>query len=275
VVDRRIVVVPPNDVLRAFRASEPLARLDGGQGQAFRSGDLVLKPCRDNERTRWVSELHERLEIDGFRVPRPVRSVDGRAVSGGWQAWAFVEGEHRTDRWPEVVDLCVAFHREIADVPRPDWLDRVGLDDPWTIADKVAWDEIEYSFHPSVAPIVERLRRCLRPIDTPSQLIHGDFPGNVLFSEYLPPAVIDFSPYWRPAGFAAGVVVADAIVWEGAEVSLIDEAQGIEGFDQFLARAELRRIIEVDAAHRLWNWDVLGELDAHLPLVEAIEDRCR
>jgi uncharacterized protein (TIGR02569 family) len=195
-------------------------------------------------------------------------------VHDGWQAWEFVTGEHRTDRWPEVVELCVSFHREIADVPRPDWLDRVTLDDQWTIADKVAWDELEFRFHPRVAPIAKRLRSCLRRIDSPSQLIHGDFGGNVLFSDLLPPAVIDLSPYWRPAALAVGVVVADAIVWEGAEASLIDAARGIEEFDQFLARAELRRIIELDAAHRLWNWDVLGELDVHLPLIAIIEERC-
>jgi len=69
--------------------------------------------------------------------------------------------------------------------------------------------------------------------------------------------------------------VADAIVWEGANPDLIDAAGDIAGFEQFLARAELRRIIEIDAAHRLWGWDVLGELEAHLPLIAMIEACCR
>ena len=38
------------------------------------------------------------------------------------------------------------------------------------------------------------------PIVTTSQLIHGDLTENILFAEGLSPAVIDFSPYWRPVG---------------------------------------------------------------------------
>ena len=66
----------------------------------------------------------------------------------------------------------------------------------------------------------------------------------------------------------------DTIVWEGADASLIEAASKIEGFEQFLARAELRRIIELDAAHRLRGWDVLGEVEAHLPLIAIIESLC-
>ena len=52
--------------------------------------------------------------------------------------------------------------------------------------------------------------------------MHGDLTGNVLFARGLPPAVIDFSPYWRPVGFASAVVVGDALLWEGADESLLD-----------------------------------------------------
>ena len=271
---RRAIENPPDEVLCAFGAAEPLERLRGGQGKAVRSGDLILNPAQDDERTRWVAGFCERTHLDGLRLPRPVRARDGRLVHGGWQAWGHLEGKHRGDCWPETVDLCIRFHEQVANVSRPDWLDRVALDDPWTIADKVVWGELDFEPHPMVAPAVERLRRCLRATEVPAQLIHGDFGGNVLFSDSFLPAVIDLSPYWRPAAFAVGVVVADAIVWEGADANLIDAARDIEGFDQFLARAELRRIVELDAAHRLWGWDVLGELDAHLPLIAIIEERC-
>ena len=269
--ERRAFERPPDGILRAFGASEPLERLSGGQGQAVRSGNLVLKPARDDERTRWVADFCERTHLEGCRLPRPVRARDGRLVHGGWQAWEHLEGEHRSDCWPETVDLCIRFHEQVADVPRPDWLDRVALDDPWTIADKVVWDESDFEPHPAIAPAIARLRACLRTVEAPAQLIHGDFGGNVLFSDDLAPAVIDLSPYWRPAAFAVGVVVADAIVWEGADASLLDAVRNIEDFEQYLARAELRRIIELDAAHRLWGWDVLGELDAHQPLISMIE----
>lgn len=46
-----------------------------------------------------------------------------------------------------------------------------------------------------------------------AQLIHGDLTGNVLFAADEAPAVIDFSPYWRPPVFAEAVVVADGLLW--------------------------------------------------------------
>ena len=273
--ERRAVTMPGDDVLRAFGATEPLMRLEGGQGQTFRSGNLILKPAKDDEQTNWVAAFHAQTDFEGFRLPEPVRAGGGRYVIDGWQAWSVVDGEHRDGRWDKVVDLCILFHEAIVGVSRPDWFDRMPLDNPWTIADKVVWNELKVEHHPGFVPAVGRLRGVLRDVDAPSQLIHGDFGGNVLYAEGLPPAVIDFSPYWRPAGFAVGVVVADAIVWGGAELSLIETASDrIDDFAQFLARAELRRILELEAAHRLWGWDVLGELDAHLPLIEAIVERC-
>ncbi|MFC2078780.1 hypothetical protein ACFLSZ_02250 [Candidatus Bipolaricaulota bacterium] len=273
--ERRAFVKPPDDVLRAFGASEPLEHLKGGQGQVFRSDDLILKPAKDDEQTNWIAGFYASAQCEGFRLPQPICSGDGRYVVDGWQAWEFVDGEHRSDNWEETVRLCLRFHEAIADIPRSKWFDRMPLDNPWSIADKVAWNELEIEHHPTITPVTERLRRCFRENDSPSQLIHGDFGGNVLFSDELPPAIIDLSPYWRPAGFAVGVVVADAIVWEGADFSLIEAvAKLIDNFNQHLARAELRRIIELDVAHRLWGWDVLGELDDHLPLITRIGELC-
>jgi len=44
--------------------------------------------------------------------------------------------------------------------------------------------------------------------------------GNVLFADASPPAVIDFSPYWRPAGLALAVAAVDALMWGGARLAL-------------------------------------------------------
>jgi hypothetical protein len=74
-----------------------------------------------------------------------------------------------------------------------------------------------------------------------SQLIHGDLGGNVLFHHALPPAVIDVSPYWRPAAYAAAIVVADAVAWGGAEDDLVERLLRQQG-DQLLLRAVLFRV---------------------------------
>lgn len=38
-----------------------------------------------------------------------------------------------------------------------------------------------------------------------------------------PPAVIDFSAYWRPLSYADGIVVADALCWHAAPPEVVDE----------------------------------------------------
>jgi hypothetical protein len=67
--------------------------------------------------------------------------------------------------------------------------------------------------------------------------------GNFMFAEGLPPAVIDFCPSWRPAGFAKGVMIADAIAWEGAGADILRISD--EPFlHQLVLRGALRRVAE-------------------------------
>lgn len=264
---------PPDAVLQAFSAKGTPTRLEGGQGQSYRAGEIVLKPAVDDAETNWIAGFYLSVANDGFRLPAPVRGGNGRFVVGGWQAWRYADGEHVEGGWDEKVDLCVRFHRAIAGVPRPDYFDRRDRN-PWVVADRVTWDELAIEHHPRIAPIVDRLRSCLRPVAAPNQLIHGDFGGNVLFDDGLAPAIIDLSPYWRPAAFALGVLIADAIVWEGADVSLIEAGTVYDNFVQHLARAELRRIIEIDTIYRMYGWEMLDEIEAHLPLIGHICDLC-
>ena len=107
----------------------------------------------------------------------------------------------------------------------------------WADADRVAWGEAEGELPPSARPLLAQRR----PVDLPSQLIHGDLGGNVLFHGSLPPAVIDVSPYWRPVGYAAAIVVADAVAWEGAGDEVVERLLRRQG-DQLLLRAVLFRI---------------------------------
>jgi hypothetical protein len=46
--------------------------------------------------------------------------------------------------------------------------------------------------------------------------------------------IIDFPPYWRPPAFASAIVVADALVWEGADEWLLHAVGHIRRFPQFL-----------------------------------------
>ena len=62
-----------------------------------------------------------------------------------------------------------------------------------------------------VADLFHALQSLLRPVHAVNQVIHGDLSGNVLTGNVLTapgrvPAVIDFSPYWRPAAYADAIV---------------------------------------------------------------------
>jgi uncharacterized protein (TIGR02569 family) len=236
------VTAPPAHVLRAFAAEAAPTRLDGGQGASWRAGSIVLKPVADAMQAEETAELVAALDEDGFRLARPLAAVDGRFVASGWSAWRWLEGRQADDRWPEVVALSQRLVRVLAGRPRPPSLDR--LDDPWVRGGRVAFGQASVDPYRHRAD-VDALLPLLRPRPaTGDQLIHHDLAGNVLFDDPGPPAVIDFTPGWRPAGYQTAVVVADAFLWHDAGPALADEAAAlVENFDQLFLRAFLFRLV--------------------------------
>ena len=191
---------PAPDVLEAFGARGELEPLAGGTGRAWRSGDLVLKPL--DAGVAWQADVFAQVAEDGFRVERPRPDV-----VDGWTAWSYVPGAHEPGRWRDIVAVGERFHAALPDVRPP------RVENPWETGDRVAWGELPY-------PAVDDLLAVLEPEEDPPGLMHGDLTGNVLFHNSLPPAIIDFAPYYRPAQFASAIVVADALCWENASPDL-------------------------------------------------------
>lgn len=264
---------PAATILEAFGLGDKsLSHLGGGEGRTWAAGDTVLKPVSDTEEAAWVAGVMAGLPEQGFRVSRPRRSVDGRWAVDGWSAWNRVAGEHDfVGRWPDVIAVGELFHAQLRAVPRPPFLDR--RRSPWDAGDRAAWGEEPLALRsPELRRLVERFQALLRPLRLSSQVIHGDLPGNVLFADPLPPAVIDFSPYWRPAGFAAAIVVVDAIAWYGADEALLDSVQHIEDIDQLLARAAIYRIVTADRfATSAGRRYVEANVAAYEPLAALVE----
>ncbi len=138
----------------------------------------------------------------------------------------------------------VALHDALADLPRPKFLDH--RDDLYTWADSVSWGDIpaddERLGSGVGASAFAGLAAGRRPITLPQQVVHGDLTGNVLFAGSAPPAVIDITPYWRPASWATAIVVVDAIAWGGADLDLASVSQQTPEWRQVLRRALMCRL---------------------------------
>lgn len=262
---------PPSVVLDAFGVSGPLLPLEGGQGSSWRVGHAVLKPLPldiDEESLAWQAEVLAAIPCVGFRVAVPLRAKNGSLAVDGWCASEAVEGTHEEWRWKEIIAVGERLHAALAGVPRPSFLDH--RNDPWTVADRVAWGELSAAEFTHVKHL-PRLASALKPITARRQVIHGDLGGNVLFHDQLPPAVIDFSPYWRPPAFASAIVVADALVWEDADESVLDGVAHIENFNQYLVRALIYRAV----TDRLFRLDEPIRPDDADPYLPAVELACR
>jgi hypothetical protein len=255
---------PGPEVLASFGASTDPVSLPGGEGTAWRAGEVVLKPAGDPQVARWTADLYHELAIrrdPGFRVPRPLRTGAGDGgvgdwvaqdpLAGAWVAWQWLPGEPASwagvsPLWPRLIAASRAFHAALAGRPAPPWLGRDGSQ--WTTGDQVAWGARDPGsvLAAAPAPLAGQLRSllaALRPVRLPAQLIHGDLGGNVLFAPGQPPAVIDFSPYWRPAGLALAIAAVDALTWSGADPAILGDLADQPELDQLLARAHVGRLV--------------------------------
>jgi uncharacterized protein (TIGR02569 family) len=229
-------------VLEAFGVADAPEPLAGGQGETWRAGDIVLKPVGDPGVHDWVSEVQAGWTSAAVRVPDPVRAAGGAWRHEGWAAHRFVPGTTARagddpDRFRAGVE---AFHAATAGLTAPAAL--VGRADPWARADRVAWEGAEPAGSDATVTLVRRATAALRPLDLPAQVVHGDLGGNMLWHDDLPPAVIDVSPYVRPAGWPLAVVAMDAVCWEGADPALLDRWGDVAEWDQLLLRAVVFRI---------------------------------
>lgn len=209
-----------------------------------------------------LAELPDSAE---FRVAQPIRTRDGTWVAQGWEASRVVEDEVDTSRQDDVLRAGIAFHAAVAGLPRPAFLDL--RDDPWSFGDRVAWEERPVQASPAALELLEPLFRARRPVSLLPQVVHGDLPGNVLFAGGLPPAIIDWSPYWRPASCASTVTVADAMCWYKALPDLPARWSHLPEWGQMLVRALIYWIATHDKAFGPAGWTP-DQIGAYRPVID-------
>lgn len=271
--------VPAPAVLDAFGVQGSAVPLAGGQGRSVLVGGFVFKPAEGPEdEVEWAASLFEELAVrsedpapgSGFRVPLPLRAGDGRAVVDGWTASGFVTGEPGPrGHWAGVLSAGRAFHEALRHVPRPDFLDR--HTHPWAVADRVAWGEQSIDVIDGLAAPFSTLLELRRPVkQETAQLVHGDLTGNVLFAAGRAPAVIDFSPYWRPPAFAEAVVVADGMLWFDPPSDLLTVGTGHPDWSQMLVRALVFRLVAHSECAGPLGRTQPGEADRYARAADAV-----
>jgi uncharacterized protein (TIGR02569 family) len=230
---------PPAAVVAAFGLRGRPVRLSGGRGGSWRAGHGVLKRLdMAPAELEWHATVLDEIRPVGIRLARRLRAASGSLVVDGWTATSWLEGAHEP-RWAAIVDAGERLHDALTGLARPPWLAQ--RTDPWSIGDRVAWEEAPVEPYVD-SPAIRELAAIRRPIGAPSQLVHGDLTGNVLFAAGAAPAVIDLALYWRPRAFAAAVVVVDALAWHGADPSIVATV-GPEDPIQFLIRAAFYRMV--------------------------------
>lgn len=236
--------MPSDDVMAAFGADGRPVRLSGGEGKAFRVGDLVMKPVIDIAETEWTQEVLQVVEPDGFGIAAPAATNDGQWVHGGWSACRFVAGlRPAAPAWPLIMDAGLRFGDAVERVRSGGEAVLASRIHRWAVADRVAWSEAVVELPHDAADVLNRITDRL---DRPRQdrhFVHGDLTGNVFLDGDGLPVILDVSPYLRPREWAAAIVAADAVLWNNAPLTVArDFIAGHGGHDLF-ARALVFRLV--------------------------------
>jgi hypothetical protein len=263
----------PRHVADAFGVPAEGVLLPGGEGRTFRCYDVILRRESKNDAeipdAMFAADLFSRIpDSDEFRIPRPRMARDGNWLHDGWSCWTFVVGRWATAaEAPEMVRAVEAFHRAIADVPHPEYLRSRSL--IYDRADRGAFGEMPADVDEGVRPTLIELYALRRPLDSAlrDQLIHGDAnAANILIAPGLPPAIIDFAPYWRPPEFALAVTALWLCGYQ-RHVEAFPAFEHLREFDQLLLRALTRTLLVMDGL------DGGDRLDEYRPSIEAVCER--
>ena len=236
--------VPPA-VREAFGVAGDEVPLGGGEGVSVRIGRVVLKRVHDVDEAEWTQGLQARLKEDGFRIAAPVPTLTGRWTQDGWSASRFVDGlRPAAPAWPLVAAVGLRFSDAAEAARHGGGAETLAArTHRWAVADRVAWGEARVDLPSAASAVATELEALLGDPPRDRQVVHGDLTGNVYVDRDDVPVVLDFSPYLRPREWAEAIVVADAVLWNGAPLLLAQSfAASARGRDH-LGRALFFRLV--------------------------------
>jgi Phosphotransferase enzyme family len=263
---------PTSRAARAFgvRADE-LRRAPNGT-HCWTDGHLFLKPVGCVPEHAWVREVFANWTATDLQVPEPVMprgSGETGWTSDGWGAQLLIRGRNtEPGELDKVRAASDAFHACTRDLLKPAFMD--DRDDPFAFGDRLAWEGIEPEGNGETLALIARLRDHLAPVSGRSQVIHGDILGNVMLVDGHVPAVIDWPPYFRPAGFANAIPATDAVTFRAAPLSVLDEWSSGADWNQLLVRA-LLYLLGPTGIFAIRN-RLMGPLVTHVKRVAPVVD---
>jgi len=262
------VQAPSVNVLDAFSIVEEPVFIHGGQGTTWKAGKFILKPISSEEEVDWCATTIEKLPQDTFRIPKYLKTTDGKYSVEGWCVLEFIKGQHLEAHWEEKIAVCRGFNNLLIGLSKPDFI--LKRTNPWAIADKMVFEKIPLSYDPRMEEYVVEVQKYLKPIDVEEQIIHGDITGNMLFADGELPGIIDFTPNWKAKEYALAILVVDAITWENADETIFNLIKDEQDIFQLLLRAAFFRTLVTSEFFRQFGNDRLSELDIHTRTLKMI-----
>lgn len=261
---------PSEEILNSFNLSGDIVPLRGGQNTSVRVSNAVLKPVDDIQHCEWLLNIIYKINPQGYRVSKPIRSKYGTFVSKGWACTHYEMGQDIKGHIEEKLLVSRLFHRDLSSI---NFRDFHHIDNPWSKGHRIAWqiDELPIELpHEIQDSINNLLRRVSLKEKYKMQIVHSDLSGNILFDQVLNPLVIDFSPTIAPVEYAEAILVCDCIAWQGSEVSEIDLLPGDELYKEMIIRAIIFRLA-VSAIFSKGDYNkFFYEYQAFKPIIEYI-----
>lgn len=228
----RLVAVPdpeqvPAHVVTGFSGEQDGTPEPTGHAwdNGWRLGGTVYS--RAGSYAGWSAKIREKLQVEGVRIARPVRSSDGRFVLAGWRANGWIDGTLDHRRVDETVGAALRLADALIGLAGP-VSDTIHDDDLFIRADRLAWEETD--------PLRQRL-------DLPGQVGHADLLAATTYSGTQAPTVTDLVPFSapRPHGYTAALVIVDGLLADTVDDAVIDRFAHIPQLDQLLLRAHAYR----------------------------------
>ncbi|OIS05164.1 TIGR02569 family protein [Corynebacterium ulcerans] len=237
--------LPPH-VRNVFHApDEPARAMGAAWDYGWKVGSVVFSQVAHPVHAAWSSRIREKLQPEGVRIVRPIKSTDGRFINAGWRASSFAPGI-LTRRVDETVAAALRLDLALSTVDVPASFREVDDTDIFSIADHIAWHESPTSAidlqdsiprHLTAINIMPKVELLLRDIDAPNQVVHADMFATTLYAGVQAPTVTDVMGVARPYGYTAALSIIDALCVGAVDEGIIGRFSHVPHLDQLLLRA--------------------------------------